>query len=243
MKQSDANNTNQAIEQILETIRLTAAHYGLWLAETVHQSGLQTALEAEQAAGDRLMSIINRKLAGILDGKTLRDLLADLDESRLLQLQEALHTSWLAADGVWFQAVEKNSGMDEAKRVNDTCWARFAPLEAYRIKARLGLPEHPGLHGLKQALTCRMYAYINEWDFVDETTDAFTFRMNRCRVQDARMRKGLADYPCKSGGTVEYTGFARTVDSRIQTECIGCPPDPHPAEWVCAWRFTLPGKQ
>jgi hypothetical protein len=65
------------------------------------------------------------------------------------------------------------------------------------------------------------------------------FKMNECRVQSARKRKGLADYPCKSAGVVEYTYFARSIDDRIQTECIGCPPDPHPEEWYCAWRFTL----
>jgi hypothetical protein len=29
------------------------------------------------------------------------------------------------------------------------------------------------------------------------------------------------------------------IGDRIQTECIGCPPDPHPEDWHCAWRFTL----
>jgi hypothetical protein len=63
--------------------------------------------------------------------------------------------------------------------------------------------------------------------------------MNKCRVQFARNRKGLEDYPCKSGGTIEYTTFAQTIDPRIKTECIGCPPDPHPPEWFCAWRFRV----
>ncbi|WP_242652580.1 DUF6125 family protein [Desulfofarcimen acetoxidans] len=49
----------------------------------------------------------------------------------------------------------------------------------------------------------------------------------------------MEDYPCKSAGLVEYKQFARSVDSRIKTECIGCPLDAHPEEWFCAWRFTL----
>lgn len=59
------------------------------------------------------------------------------------------------------------------------------------------------------------------------------------RVQAARKRKGLEDYPCKSGGLVEYTYFARAIDSRITTECITCPPDPHPDDYFCAWRFYM----
>jgi hypothetical protein len=69
--------------------------------------------------------------------------------------------------------------------------------------------------------------------------NSVVFQMNDCRVQSARTRKGLEDYPCKSGGIVEYTYFARAIDDRIATECIGCPPDAHPKEWCCAWRFTL----
>jgi len=38
---------------------------------------------------------------------------------------------------------------------------------------------------------------------------------------------------------VEYTYFARSIDDRIETVCIGCPPDAHPDGWYCAWRFTL----
>lgn len=43
----------------------------------------------------------------------------------------------------------------------------------------------------------------------------------------------------KSGGTTEYTGFSQEIAPRIRCECGGCPPDAHPEEWVCAWRFTL----
>ena len=67
------------------------------------------------------------------------------------------------------------------------------------------------------------------------------FRMDDCRVQSARKRKNLPDYPCKSGGLVEYASFAETIDPRIRTECVGCPPDAHPAEWYCAWKFSLGG--
>ena len=62
--------------------------------------------------------------------------------------------------------------------------------------------------------------------------------MNNCRVKAARKHKRLVDYPCKSGGLAEYRGFAQTIDPRIRTSCIACPPDEHPAEWFCAWRFT-----
>jgi hypothetical protein len=38
---------------------------------------------------------------------------------------------------------------------------------------------------------------------------------------------------------VEYPFFAETIDERIKTECLGCPPDHHPDQWYCAWKFSL----
>ncbi|WP_022662971.1 DUF6125 family protein [Paucidesulfovibrio longus] len=227
---------------ILDFLRRTMAHYGLWFAEAVHQVGLPLALEAEREAGDRWLAIALKRLAKTT-GQPMKDglpaFLADMDEQKKTALLETLAVNWLAADGVWFQAIETRAGMHDAKRANDTCWSRFSPLEAARIKALLELEDEAGLAGLKAALGCRLYARINEQEIVDEGDAGFTFRMTRCRVQDARTRKGLPDYPCKSGGCVEYTSFARTIDPRIKTECIACPPDEHPAEWVCAWRFEI----
>jgi len=64
------------------------------------------------------------------------------------------------------------------------------------------------------------------------------FTMRECRVQTARRRKGLPDFPCKSVGIVEYTVFAKTVDPRIETRCITCPPDVT-GGLACSWEFTL----
>lgn len=234
-----SDQRDELIRQIVETVRQTAAHYGLWLAEAVHQVGLEKALEAEGEAGDRLVGIMERKLGKALGRDGFSAMLSGLDDAALAALGHELRTGWLATDGVWFQALESRCGMDEAKRVNDTCWSRFAPLEAARALAVLGIPRGGGLDALKRCLAVRMYAHINEWEITDERPSSFVFRMNKCRVQTARKRKGLPDYPCKSGGSVEYRSFANGVDPRITTECIACPPDDHPAEWVCAWRFTL----
>jgi hypothetical protein len=63
--------------------------------------------------------------------------------------------------------------------------------------------------------------------------------MHDCRVQSARQRKGLPDFPCKPVGLVEYATFAETIDPRIETRCLTCPPDAHPADHHCGWEFRL----
>jgi hypothetical protein len=129
--------------------------------------------------------------------------------------------------------------MFDAKRTNDTCWTRFSPMEAHSIRRFLNLGEKPGLEGLEQALNFRLYALVNTQATVRESKISLAFYMNECRVQAARKRKGLEDYPCKYGGMAEYPAFAKAIDPRIETQCIGCPPDAHPKEWFCAWRFII----
>ena len=235
-------DTRQLASAVIDAVRRMAVHYGLWFANSVSRFGIDDALAMEKEAGDLASSIVINRLCATLGTATEDGLpapLAGMDAKQLQALLSALAVNWLALDGVWFQAVEKREGMAAAKDVNDACWAHFAPLEAARIKALNGLPDAGGLAVLAATFAHRLYGAINEQRVFFEADGSLVLEMTKCRVQAARQRKGLADYPCKSGGVVEYTSFAHAIDPRIRCECIACPPDAHPAEWFCAWRFTI----
>jgi hypothetical protein len=242
MNEQVANIDNLSPEDltrfVLDILHRSILHYGLWFTEVRHQMGTARALGILQTAYGRSLEIQMNRLSKVL-GFELKDglpkALVEMERDKLKKLLDGFCANWLANDGVWFQAVEFKDGMNDAKRCNDSVWGQFSPIEAWSIKRLLNLPERPGLEGLKKALNFRIYAQIN----IQDRPDSIIFRMNECRVQSARKRKRLDDYPCKSAGQVEYTYFARSIDDRIQTECIGCPPDPHPDDWYCAWRFTL----
>lgn len=227
---------------IVDLFHRLIVHHGLWFSEVKHQVGMEEALELLNSASKKSFEIQMKHLSELF-GFTMEDgipsFLLDMDADKLKLLKDRMAKNWLVNDGVWFQTVEFSKGMNDAKRCNDSCWAQFSPVEAHSISKFLELPENPGLEGLKRALGFRIYESINSQSIVEETDNSFVFQMNRCRVQDARKRKGLDDYPCKSAGLVEYTYFASAIDKRIHTECLGCPPDSHPDEWYCAWKFTL----
>jgi hypothetical protein len=147
--------------------------------------------------------------------------------------------NWLAHDGLWFLAVEDKFDMEMAIELDAKAWESFTVIEAKRIMKRHNIEPGGGIPALAKALRRRLYAFINEYEVVEQTEKRLVFHMNDCRVQSTRHRKGLPDFPCKSVGLVEYGGFAHTIDPRIETHCLGCPPDPHPDEWYCAWEFTL----
>ncbi len=168
-------------------------------------------------------------------------LLEQLSREELIKIIIDDAKNWLAHDGVWFQAVEKQYGMDAAVAVDTEAWRHFTVIEARRIMERLGLKPGGGIAALVECLKHRFYARINLQDVIEQSATRVVFRMLDCRVQSARKRKGLADHPCKSVGIVEYSEFAKAIDPRITTNCLACPPDLHPDEFWCAWEFTLEG--
>ncbi len=241
-KNASELNHQETARFVVDLYHRTMIHHVLWFTEVKHQMGQEKALELFSKASKKTYEIQMKHLAGLLGFEMVDGVpspLLDMKPDDLQNLKSRLAKNWLVSDGVWFQTVEFAEGMNEAKRCNDTCWAQFSPVEAQSIRELLGLTAEPGLDGLKRALGFRIYESVNTQSITEETENSFIFQMNKCRVQDARKRKGLDDYPCKSAGLVEYSYFATAIDSRIQTECLGCPPDPHPEEWYCAWKFTL----
>ena len=164
---------------------------------------------------------------------------ADMTRKELLAALEMFAKNWLAHDGCWFLAVEDRFDLETAIELDAQAWGRFAAAEARRIMEGYGLPTGGALEALERALSLRMYSLINrqhtEWS---SDRAGLRFVMDVCRVQEIRRRKGFEDFPCRPVGEVEFATFARTVDHRIRTRCLACPPSA-PEGAYCAWEFTL----
>ncbi|MEI8204134.1 MAG: DUF6125 family protein [Bacteroidota bacterium] len=242
MKLQNQLNKEENARLIIDYFHRIMMHHALWFAEVQHQMGKEKAMLIMNEVYKISYDIQMKRLGKILGFEMVEGVPApmlNMTEEAILDLREGVAINWLANDGVWFQAIESKYGMNDAKRCNDSCWAQFSPFEAWSIKRMLQLPDDCGLEGLKQALQYRLYASVNIQSIHNETPDSFMFRMDDCRVQAARKRKGMEFYPCKSAGVVEYSSFAETIDPRIKTECVACPPDGLEREWFCGWRFYI----
>jgi len=177
-------------------------------------------------------------LAGAAPASEPSNAFQSMSREELWRALEAFARNWLAHDGCWFLAAEKRFGMEAAIELDTAAWAQFAAVEARRIMTTFGIPAGGGLEALEKALGLRMYATVNrqhtEWS---EDRRRLRFFMDECRVQQTRERKGLAAFPCKGVGIVEFATFARTIDPRIATKCLHCPPET-PAGKYCGWEFT-----
>jgi hypothetical protein len=129
-------------------------HYGFWFSEVRHQMGMETALAMMDKVVPKTTAIAMDRMSEILGFELINGLpgaVTDMDEHTLDELLRGLAKNWLVNDGVWFQAVEFDSGMNDAKRCNDSAWAQFSPYEAHAIKKFLQMGDAPGLEGLKKA--------------------------------------------------------------------------------------------
>lgn len=170
----------------------------------------------------------------------MNDTLTNLDRETVAGMLEDFAKNWLAHDGLWFQAVEQRDGLEAAIQLDEQAWAKFSEIEAKRIITRHAIPSGSGLEGLRRALGFRLYAVLNTQKVANVTSNSFDYFMVECRVQYARRQKNLAPFPCKSVGLIEYDVFAKTIDNRITTTCLCCPPDPGAGtEFWCGWRFSI----
>ena len=69
-----------------------------------------------------------------------------LSKEELIAYIEDISKNWLAIDGTWFQAVEKEFGLDKAMKLNVEQWKRFTVIEAKRIKNRFKIPDNGGTY-------------------------------------------------------------------------------------------------
>jgi hypothetical protein len=164
---------------------------------------------------------------------------ADMTRDELLRALEMFAKNWLDHDGCWFLAAEEQLGLEAAVELDAGAWRRFAAAEARRLMAGYAIAPDGGLKALERALSLRMYSLINR-QHVEWTDDQrrLRFTMDVCRVQQTRRRKGLEDFPCRPVGDVEFSTFAHTVDPRIETRCLYCPPDT-PEGKYCSWEFSI----
>jgi hypothetical protein len=168
-----------------------------------------------------------------------RKKLAEMPIEELLDfLFLQLRNLW-RVDGLYFLGIEEKFGIETATEIDSQVWQIMAKIEAKSLKRMFKVDENADIPTIMNLLQKSSWALDQPFKVVDVDDKQAVLYVKKCRTQEARLKKGFGEFPCKRVRFGYLKNFAKTLNSNVEVNCLICPPDEHPSDLWCKWEFIL----
>lgn len=168
-----------------------------------------------------------------------RKMLAEIPIEKLLDFFFLQIRNLWRVDGLYFLGMEEKFGTEAATEIDAEVWQIIAKIEAKKLRRMFQVGENAGIPTIMNLLLESSWALDQPFKTIVISDNQAVLTIDRCRTQEARLKKGLSEFPCKKVRFGYLKNFAKTLNSNVKVNCIVCPPDKHPPDLWCRWEFKL----
>jgi hypothetical protein len=168
-----------------------------------------------------------------------RKMLAALSTEKLLDYFFLQIRNLWRVDGLYFLGIEKRFGTQAATNIDASVWETMAELEAKNLRKMFNIAQNTDPATILDLLRRSSWAMDQPFKTTEVTSRHAVLEIKRCRTQEARLSKGLDEFPCKQVRFGYLKKFATTLNPDVKVDCLVCPPDRHPKDSWCKWEFVL----
>ena len=102
-------------------------------------------------------------------------------------------------------------------------WESMAAIEAKSLQRMFKVAENPDVATIIGLLSKSSWALDQPFKTIEIGNKRATLGIDRCRTQEARLGKGLCEFPCKKVRFGYLKNFAKTLNPKVKVNCLVCP--------------------
>ena len=160
-----------------------------------------------------------------------------LPKEKLVDYIYLIHKNFWTLHGNYIMNLEKRYGEGVAMEFEDLAFGRAAEVQVYRLKEFFGLGDD--MSALMKIFDFSEFCSNIEYEFLEVTNNRLIWRVTKCPMQLTRLEAGLPEIACKLSAMPINERIAKTVNPKMKSTCITCPPDPHPPDRWCEFEFKI----